>query len=477
MDNTKELLECLKPVQSSMFSKAGYSPDYWTLVFVFKSTGEVKAYRNVAPEVADAALSAKSLGSWWNQNIRNKPEWEGEIIGAEPPEPGTKAAKADKPAESLSVIDSDIRLVEPGWNGKTIDPLPSEGIRAEDMGLQPTTWPTYGGIDRSQTTIPVPQPGVVFQGVQGISSDHPGFGVKAFDPETGHWPSDAVSEDGTVKEEAVASIVRQPVGEILPAWTAPETAAEALELLSERESEIRSIVAQNSERSKAALACQVRDLATHTEAGKTLTELVNVKDVTFKLLDPFRVVLYDAYKFAQDKSKSAIEPIDTAITHIKRQMGAWEAEQERQRQARVAEERRRADEAARELQRKQAEQLTLAEVADALDTGDTAKAEELLAHPIEVPLPYVAPAVVEPTYLAPAGQSTRANWKIDEDYIDLVAFLRAVKDGKLELEVAARFILPNIPALNKQAKSLESTFSIPGFRAKNEPVRSVRRGK
>ena len=62
MDNTKELLGCLQPVQSSMFTKAGYCPDYWTLVFVFKSTGEVRAYKNVAPEVADSALNAKSLG-------------------------------------------------------------------------------------------------------------------------------------------------------------------------------------------------------------------------------------------------------------------------------------------------------------------------------------------------------------------------------------------------------------------------------
>jgi len=148
-------------------------------------------------------------------------------------------------------------------------------------------------------------------------------------------------------------------------------------------------------------------------------------------------------------------------------------EQERQRKAREAQE--EADRIARALQQKQSEQMTLAEMTSALESGDTAKAEQLVAKPIEVPLPYVPPAAVAPAYLPPSGQSTVKNWKIDEDSIDLIAFLNAVKAGEYPVQQAAQLIKADVPALNKLAKALESAFNVPGMRAFNDPVKRVGR--
>ena len=195
------------------------------------------------------------------------------------------------------------------------------------------------------------------------------------------------------------------------------------------------------------------------------------------MLDPFRSVLYDAYKTAGDRVKAAIDPLEQAITYVKRSMLIWEGEQERLRMQRLREERERADAEARRLQAEQSQQMTLAEVQDAIEAGDTEKAEELMAKPIEVPLPYVAPRTVEPEYLPPAGQSSRKNWKVQEETVDLIKFLMAVKSGAYPIEKAVQFIKPDFPALNKIAKALESAFDVPGFHAINDPVKSVRRSK
>ncbi len=221
MDNTQQLLACLKPVESSMFSKAGYSEDYWTLVLAFKSSKEIKAYKNCAPEVADEALSSPSLGKWWNANIKGNPAWEAEVIGVDDTAPAEKA----KPAETkLGVIDEDIKLCEPGWDGEKI-------VRVQAS----SSADNFSGAPKQMHVTEV--------------ADWPqNFGVKEFDPATGHWPSDAVNEDGTVKEEAIAAaMTKQTQGELLGAWTAPESAAEALDLMSERSAEIKLIIQQSKQ--------------------------------------------------------------------------------------------------------------------------------------------------------------------------------------------------------------------------------------
>ena len=249
----------LKPVESSMFSRAGYDEATWALLLEFKSTHEIRSYRGVSPETADEALSAPSLGKWFNANIRGNHSWEYDVLGADPsviPEP----PKA-KPTEALQVIDEDIKLVEPGWNGHSIDPQPQMHIT--EIG----NWPTYDFVAQADD-----------------------FGVKEFDPQTGHWPSEAVNEDGTVKEEAITAIVRQPVGEVLGKWSVPESAAEALDLLAEREVEIKAIIAQSAETGAQALTVRVDTAEKRVAASETLNRLVAKKNTTTEALDPFRKV-------------------------------------------------------------------------------------------------------------------------------------------------------------------------------------------
>ncbi len=465
MDNTKELLGCLQPVQSSMFTKAGYCPDYWTLVFVFKSTGEVRAYKNVAPEVADSALNAKSLGQWWNQMVRGKPEWEGEVIGAEPPEPGTKA---EKPAESLSVIDSDIKLVEPGWNGKTIDPLPSEGVTAEDAGLEPTTWPVYGGIGRGQTTIPAPQSGVIFQEL----------------PPTPKMEFSGWREPPPVE----TSLSKQTQGEILPAWTAPETAAEALELMSERDSEIRAILQQNKVTGEQALTVKITTPELRIEASETLNRLVAKKNTTTAALDPFRSVLYEAYSEAGAKVKAGVEPLDVGIAHVKKQILSWDQEQERIRQQELRKAREAAEAEARRLQDAEEQRLRLAEVADALDRGDEKEAQTLFDTPIEVPKPFVQPQYIPPAAPKVEGQSTSTAWKVDRESVEsdetgaayvasITQLLKAVKNGTFAVEQAAQLLLWDFSAADKLAGAMMAAFNVPGLTAAPKSTLRVGAGR
>lgn len=421
----------LKPVESSMFSRAGYDEENWLLLFEFKSTHEIRAYKDVTPETAEMVLSSPSLGKYFNSEIKGNGAWEFEVLGADPSQEKPVAAPAEKP--ELTIMDADIKLVEPGWNGKTIEAKPAA--------------PTMD------------------------------FGVKEFDPETGHWPKDAVNEGGAVKEEAIAAMTKQPQGEVLAAWESPKTATEAIRLFTEHKGEIDAIIKQSAERSQQALAIRVMNQATHTSASEALTEIVKAKDRAMTLLDPFRALLYDAYTVANNHKKAAIEPLEGGINHLKRQLNAYEFEQEQIRQRKLREEQQRAEEEARRLQEQQSQQLTLAEMQDALESGDTQKAEELAQKPIEVPRPYVAPAPIEPTFEAPKGQGTRANWKVNEETANMVEFMTAVKTGKLDVAVAAKYVKFDFPALNKMAKAQQEAFNVPGLTAWNDTVRSVRRGK
>lgn len=427
------LFACLKPVESSMFSRAGFDESTWTLVLEFKSTGEIRAYKNVSPEVADEALSGPSLGKYFNANIKGNPGWEHEVLGADPSREVPQEKAKAKPEPQTEITDDDIRLVDPDWQS-TQSPIEETGTTSESA------------------TVPNP-------------------------PQFMHVSEVGDFEHDDAEEAMAIALATQPKGEVLAAWHAPETPVQAIQLLTERAGEIDAITRQNVDHGKQALEIRVTDAASYTGAGQSLSHLVTAKDKTFALLDPIRARLHEVYKLAGERLKAAQDPLETGITYVKRAMTLWEIDQERIRQQRMREEREKAEAEERRLQKVQSEQLTLAEVDDALEVGDQARAEELLKTPVEAPRPYVAPAFVEPTYLPPAGQSTRANWKIREETVDLAKFLQAVKDGKYPIEKAVKLVKPDLPALNKIAKGLESAFDVPGFEAFNDPVRSVRRTK
>ena len=404
----------LKPVQSGMFSDAGYDDDTWTLGLRFK-TGLTLLYSDVPPEVADEFLNAESLGKHYNTIFKGLGFKAIQDPSAPPVE---KKEEPKKPVARVeTTIDDDIRLVDPSWTGQP----------EEESELEP----------------------ILTANVKVVA---PFF-------------------------EEPAKIVHVPAPEILVAWEPPKDVIQALTMMETRKGEIAAIIKQNYDQAKDAMAIRVTDHLSHAGASQVLKNLVNTKDRTEKLLDPFRSVIYLSYKTAADNKQQAMSSIDGAISYIKGCLSVYEANEQRKHQEQVRASSLAAQEEARKLQAQRSEQLTLAEMTDALESGDTERAEELAANPIEVPLPYVAPPHVAPSILPPEGQSLRDNWSIRKDSVDLSAFLAAVKDGRVSIEKAAQWLEPNFKALDKMAKSLTTAFDIPGFQAENNPVRVVRRGK
>jgi len=512
------IYDSLQPVKSSMFSRAGYSDATWELLFEFKSSGEIRSYAQVSPEVADEALSAESLGKWFNANIKGNSSWEFEVLGADPNAPPlvNVEKKADKPkaAKKPPVADmgisvADIQNVDPSYQP---DERGINGLDAcigdEDHPL--TTWPTYGGIDRSQTTIPLNKVEVLGSGKIEWDDKHNIAGISPFTEED-VFTGDVKVSAPTMRDlqNAHAKVEKQPdvllfttpptdpesfdmkelavqsTAEIMPKWTAPESAAEALELLSERETEINALIESCKQAGKAALAVKVTDADSRLKASDTLTGLVEQKDRAKELLEPFRVQLYEAYTYAQQKGKAAVDPIESAVTHVKKQMVAWDQEQERQRQAAI---RKARDEAAAEEKRRQeaeSQRLTLLELEDKLDQGDEAGAQALFEQPIQAPRQYVQPVYTPSAAPTIEGQSSSTRWKVDETpleseegYLDSVmALLRAVKDDKIEMRMAASYLKWDLVSLNKLAGALRGAFSVPGLTAAPVGNISVRRSK
>lgn len=448
----------LKPVDSSMFSRAGFDEDTWRLVYEFKSTREIKAYLHCSPEVAEDALSASefggSIGRWWNAKVKGNPQWEFETL---PPDEQPKSQ--DKTTDAaLGTLDEDIKLVEPGWDGEKIVPDP-EVDRVDFYSQHPDGSHTKieGGLD---------------------------FGAKAFDPQTGHWPSDAVNEDGTVKEGAIAAMsTLPPSGELLGAWTAPESAAEALDLLAERDGEIKAIIKANTDTGQQALTVKIDSQESRVKASETLDRLVSKSDKTKSALDPFRKVLYDAYQEAGALVKAGLDPLDNGVKFVKNAIITWDRAAEAERQRKIREDNERRDAEAKRLQEEESNRLKLAEVSDALESGNEQQAQTLFDTPLQVPRPYVAPVYIPPSAPKIEGQSTSTKWKVDEDVIEddqayvasIVMLVRAVNAGSYDIQQAAALLKWDLPAVNKLASALGSAFNVPGLSVKEAGSLSVRR--
>lgn len=253
---------------------------------------------------------------------------------------------------------------------------------------------------------------------------------------------------------------------IIEAELTPETAI-ALPETKKHEAEV--IIAEAQDQSQKARTLVVRSAQDYELAANWLKRLQAARDRAFSILDPIRAAVYAAYQVAQRNQKLAIDPIDEAIRHVKGAMVVYSTEQERIRQARLAEERRKAEEEALRRQQEESQRLTLEEAQDAINAGETERAEEIMANPVAVPRPYVEPAYVAPATPEVAGISTRKNFKVVEETINLEKFLNAVKKGDYPVEKAAKLLKPDIPALNKMAKSLETAFDVPGFEVRNFP--------
>lgn len=380
--------EVLKPVESSMFSHAGYDDATWTLYVTFRSTGETRAYLKVPPELGDEVLNSKSLGSAFNAKIKGKFEHE-----IQPADPATAPAPAAPP------------VLEGGLSNEDIDSV--LGVSVEAGGA-------YGGQDPTLVaTVTVTSPDL----------------------------------------DAQAAIA-------LPVQKAPE---------------IDSIVEQGRKTANEARAIVVRDAISYAAAGQMLKVLQAARDRAFAFLDPIRDAIYKAYQVAQKRQKEALEPIDEAMSFLKAGMGRWTQIQEQARLQRQQEANQAAQQQSEQQRQEQSQQLTLAEVQEALTQGDTARAEDLMQHPIEAPAQYVAPVHVASAVPDVKGIATRKNWKVKQDTLDMVAFLTAVRDGKFDIPRAAKLVQFYVAGLNQLARSMEEAFNVPGVQAYNDAIVTSRR--
>lgn len=148
------------------------------------------------------------------------------------------------------------------------------------------------------------------------------------------------------------------------------------------------------------------------------------------------------------------EYLELAERTIKRACLAFDGEQDRKRREAEAEAARRADEERKRLEAQAAEQRKAGNVET--------------AHAIAQAATFVAPAPVAIEKPKIAGEATREIWRAEVE--DLVALAKAIADGRASSEN----ILPNMPALNQQARALKGSLAIPGVKAVCERVLATR---
>lgn len=128
----------------------------------------------------------------------------------------------------------------------------------------------------------------------------------------------------------------------------------------------------------------------------------------------------------------------------------------------------------RERERLEAEQLALAEQAEA--AGATEEAEAIVSAPVKVasvpalppPAPVAAPVVAS---AAPSSVQFRDNWKAE--VVDLRALVRAVATG----EAALRFLQASSTNLNDWARQVREEKMMHGVKIYNDPTPATRGGR
>jgi hypothetical protein len=180
----------------------------------------------------------------------------------------------------------------------------------------------------------------------------------------------------------------------------------------------------------------------YADAGELWKVGREMMDQISEAYDSIISAAHRAHKEAVAKKKSFYDPVESATKRVKALMIAFDAEQERQRQA----EARRLEAEAR----RQEEEHKLAEALAAEAAGDAAGADEILNEPIAV-----APVFVEPATPKIAGIVFQTRWNIKVTDPDLVPREFMVVDEK---------------KLRQLAVALKGQFNVPGVMAYSEKV-------
>jgi hypothetical protein len=209
--------------------------------------------------------------------------------------------------------------------------------------------------------------------------------------------------------------------------------------------------------STSAGSLEISDQSTYDKACEFLTK--TLKPVAAKIeayFDPDIKAAHQLHKSLNDKKRVLLDPILKAEAIVKRSIGTWTAEQERLRQE--------AQRKAEDERRRQEEEAKLSTAVQAEELGAS---EEETSAILDAPT-YAAPAVAAPTFQRAAGVSVKGNWKGSCDDVQKLCEFIAKNPKYINL------VEPNLPAINKLAKALESSFDIPGCRAYRDAVVAAR---
>lgn len=192
-----------------------------------------------------------------------------------------------------------------------------------------------------------------------------------------------------------------------------------------------------------ALQIKVIDTDTYMAASSALLEIKGRMKIIDERLDPEKKKAYVAYQAWNDLIKEMKAPLLEKETHIKRELSAYDLEQER---IRREEERRLQEEA-----RKREEEARLQAAIEAEQHGEKEEAEAIIN---EKPA-YVPPVVLPKATPKVQGISYRDNWTF-----------RITDPNKIPRE----YMVPNETAIRKVVSALKDKANIPGIEVYNERI-------
>jgi membrane protein involved in colicin uptake len=216
---------------------------------------------------------------------------------------------------------------------------------------------------------------------------------------------------------------------------------------------------------------EIRQEETELEAGlKTLlvtdqagyeaaNELIGRCDAALKKIadhhDPVIKAAHEAHRAALEAKKRLADPVTAIRADASRKMTAWYTAEK----ARLADERRRAEEEAR----RQAEEERRRTAAALEKAGMKKAAEAALKQPVEVKAPQAAgPVKAE-------GVSYRTAWKIE--VTGLMELVRAIAAGSAPLT----YVEANMTSLSQAVRAFRGTQAIPGCRQYEDTIQAKRK--
>lgn len=203
------------------------------------------------------------------------------------------------------------------------------------------------------------------------------------------------------------------------------------------------------------------DAIEYQELGERVKIAVEFADRATGFFEPWRLLFHKPYQAVLDRRKSVLSVVETSTKQAKDRLLQFERE-ERQRQetaARIATEQQNRDDEARRLE--------LASQAEQAGMSDQAVDAILDA-------PNTLPSILPQAFERPSGLSPRKNWQAE--VFDLGALVMAAAEGLARGDKRLlAFLEADQPALNREAKTHESSLTIPGVRAVNKGSLAVRR--